>query len=110
VLPEDIRKLRKELECTARELAATIGVDAGEVMAWEQGERFPTKKIVADLERLRERGSGAIVRNKKRKLPTSTRGSERLADPAFWLLVRKLIDNPDLFDKARSLAEAYPDP
>jgi transcriptional regulator with XRE-family HTH domain len=110
VSPDEIRKLRKELECTARELAATIGVDGGEIMAWEQGERFPTKKLIADLERLRERGSTAIARNRKRKFPTTTKGTERLADPAFWLLMRKLIDNPDLFDKAQSLAEAYPDP
>ena len=101
--------MRKELQCTARELAITIGVDAGEVMAWEKGERFPTKKLVTDLKRLRERGSGAIVRNKMRKLPTHAAGPERLADPTFWLLVRKLIENRELFDRAKSLAEEYPD-
>jgi hypothetical protein len=87
-----------------------MGIDASEVMAWEQGERFPTRRMVADLERLRQRGSSAIVRNKKRPSPTPPKGSERLADPAFWRLVRKLIDNPELFDKAQSLAQAYPDP
>ncbi len=105
-----IRNLRKDLQCTARELAATIGVDAAEVIGWEHGELFPTKKLISALERLRERGPDAIVRTKRRKIASSLRGTERLADPAFWLLMRKLIDHPDLFDKARSLAEAYPDP
>ena len=107
--PEEIRQLRMELQCTARELAVTLGLDPGEVTAWEQGERFPTKKTIAKLAQLRQQGMGAIVRKKKRN-PAALSGTARLTDPEFWQLVRKLIEHPDLFSKAQSLAEDYPDP
>ena len=106
---EEIRALRLELKCTARELAVTLGLEPGEVTAWEQGESFPTKKMISKLAQLRQQGPKAIVRKKKRetaRLP----GTARLADPEFWQLVRKLLEHPDLLSKAQSLAANYPDP
>jgi len=110
VSPDELRKVREELNCTARELAATLGIDSGEVMAWEQGERFPTKKNVADIAKLRLMGTGAIVRKAKRRANVPQRGAARMADPAFWQLMRKLAEHPELFDKVVQMAEQYSDP
>lgn len=108
--PDELRQLREELQCTARELAATLGIESGEVTAWEQGERFPTKKIVFALAKLRSLGPVAISRKPKRRSPIPVKGAARLADPEFWQLVRKLVEHPELFDKVRQIADAFPDP
>ncbi len=107
--PDELKKLREELKCTARELAATLGIDAGEVVAWEQGERFPTKRNVSDLAKLRLMGADAIVRKAKRRGNAQLKGSARLADPALWQLIRKLVEHPELFDKVVQIADQYPD-
>lgn len=107
--PEDIQKLRKDLSCTARELAAALDVDPKDVAGWEAGELFPTKRYVDAMNGLRERGPSAIARAPRGKAPAKT-GSARLADPAMWLLVRKLLENPPLFEQVLKLAEKYPDP
>jgi transcriptional regulator with XRE-family HTH domain len=109
VLPEEIQKLRKSLSCTAKELAAALGVDPKEVAAWESGELFPTKKHVEHLHALREKGPASIPRAPRGK-PVPKRGVERLADPELWRLLRKLLEHPVLFEEARKLAEKYPDP
>ncbi|HET9960595.1 MAG TPA: helix-turn-helix domain-containing protein [Polyangiaceae bacterium] len=107
--PEEIQQLRKELTCTARELATTLGVDPKEVSAWEAGELFPTKRYVQAMEGLRARGPSAIVRAPKGKAPKRV-GLDRLSDPALWKLFRKLLDHPQLFDDVQALAAKYPDP
>jgi transcriptional regulator with XRE-family HTH domain len=109
VQPDEIQKLRKELACTAKELAATLGVDAKEVAAWETGELFPTKRYVDAMQGLKTRGKTAIVRAPRGKAPPKT-GTQRLADPALWQLIRKLIEHPALFDEAVELAKKYNDP
>jgi hypothetical protein len=87
-----------------------LGIDSGEVAAWEQGERFPTKKNVSDLAKLRLLGAGAILRKAKRRGNVPVKGPARLADPAFWQLIRKLVEHPELFDKAIQIADQYSDP
>jgi DNA-binding transcriptional regulator YiaG len=57
VSPEDIKALRKELSCTARELAGALNLDQKEVLSWEAGELFPTKRYVAQMELLRKKGA-----------------------------------------------------
>lgn len=109
VLPEEILKLRKDLACTARELAATLGVDAKDVAGWESGESFPTKRYVEAMRGLRERGPSSIVRAPRGKATAKT-GTARLADPALWQVVRKLLEHPALFDEVRKLSEKYVDP
>lgn len=109
VLPEEVQKLRKELSCTARELAAALGVDAKDVAAWEAGEQFPTKRHVDALAALREKGPSSIVR-KPRGKPAAKVGIARLSDPALWVIVRKLLEHPALFDQVSKLSEKYPDP
>ncbi len=108
--PDELRKIREELKCTARELAATLGIDSGEVTAWEQGERFPTKKNVADIAKLRLIGTGAIVRKSKRRGNAPLKGPARMADPVLWQLIRKLVEHPELFDRLVEIAEPYSDP
>jgi transcriptional regulator with XRE-family HTH domain len=108
VTPEDIKQLRKELNCTARELATALELDQKEVLAWEAGEIFPTKRHVTIMEGLRKKGPTAIVRTPKGK--TKKVGVQRLDDPRLWEVVRKLLEHPALFDQVAKLADGYSDP
>lgn len=108
--PEELKQLRKELSCTAKELALTLGIEPKELAAWEAGELFPTKRYVSELEALRKKGAGAIVRAPKGKAGAAKVGMARLADAKLWELVRKLVEHPALFDQVTKLAETYPDP
>ena len=36
--PDDLKALRKELSCTAKELAHALDLEQGTVLAWEKGE------------------------------------------------------------------------
>ncbi len=109
MLPEDIKKLRQELECTARELADTLKVDQLTVLAWEKGEQFPTKRFVKRMEALRKQGPGSVVRIRRGRAKKKT-GMARLDDPKLWELVRKLAEHPALFDQVVKLADRYEDP
>jgi transcriptional regulator with XRE-family HTH domain len=105
--PDEIRELRKELSCTAKELAAALAVDQATVMAWEKAEQFPTKAFVDRMAELRARGPGAV--------PRKARGAgadpvKALADPKVWELLRKIAAHKKLRDDVAKLAERYPDP
>lgn len=102
--PDDIKALRRELSCTAKELAQALGLEQSTVLAWEKGELFPTKAYVDKMAELRHR-PGAIPRKAKGAEPMKV-----LADPALWELVRKLLANKKLRDEVQKLASAYPDP
>ncbi len=108
--PDELKLLRKELSCTAKELALTLGIEPKEYAAWEAGELFPTKRYVGQLEALRKKGKDAVLRAPKGKPGAPKVGMARLADPKLWELVRKLTEHPALFDQVSKLAEAYPDP
>lgn len=110
VSPEDLKQLRKELSCTAKELALTLGIEPKELAAWEAGELFPTKRYVGELEALRKKGPTAIQRAPKGKASSAKTGMARLTDPKLWELVRKLAEHPALFDQVSKLAEGYSDP
>jgi transcriptional regulator with XRE-family HTH domain len=113
VTPDDIRALRKELSCTAKELAGVLDVDQATVMAWERADRFPTKVHVDRMEALRAKGPGAIPRRAKASVKGTNAASDpvkTLADPAFWELVRKIAAHKALRDEVAKIAEAYPDP
>jgi transcriptional regulator with XRE-family HTH domain len=110
VSPEELKQLRKELSCTAKELALTLGIEPRELAAWEAGELFPTKRYVGELEALRKKGPTSILRASKGKAGTAKVGMARLADAKLWELVRKLAEHPALFDQVAKLAEAYGDP
>lgn len=104
--PEDVKALRRELACTARDLAAAIGVEQQTIFAWEKGELFPTKRHVELLEALRARGPGAVPRSPKK----GASAMALLADPKLWALVRKLLAHDELRRDALRLAEKYADP
>ena len=106
--PDDIKALRRELSCTARELAGALSLEQDTVLAWERAELFPTKHHVGMMEALRARGPSAIPR--KRKKGSAPTPLQALADPSLWLLLRKLLAHPELRASAESLAAAYPDP
>jgi transcriptional regulator with XRE-family HTH domain len=106
VTPDDIKLLRKGLGCTARDLATTLGIEQKEVLAWEAGELFPTKRFVDKMQALREKGPGAVLKTTKGKAVAPT---DRVSDPAFWAIVKKLLLHPPLYDQVSKLAEAYGD-
>jgi transcriptional regulator with XRE-family HTH domain len=106
VTPDDIKALRKELSCTAKELAATIGVDQATVLAWEKADSFPTKAYVARMGEIRAKGPAGIVRKAK----AGADPVKALADPQVWELLRKIAAHKKLRDEVAKLAETYPDP
>ena len=57
--PDEIKALRKDLACTAKELAQAMGIEQSTVLAWEKGELFPTKQYVDKMNALRARGPAA---------------------------------------------------
>src|SRR5580658_10982987 len=107
--PEAIKALRRELGCTARELAAALAIEQDTVLAWERSDLFPTKRHVDMMEALRKKGPSAVPRKPRRKsAPASP--LHALADPGLWRLLRKLIAHPELRAAAEKLAEPYADP
>lgn len=103
--PDEIKALRRDLSCTAKELAQALGLEQATVLAWEKGELFPTKAYVDKMSALREKGPGAIPKKAKGAEPMKV-----LADPALWALVRKLAAHKKLRDATLELAKVYPDP
>src|SRR5690349_4837864 len=104
--PDDVRRIREALACSIGELAAAVGVDVKTLLAWESGDRFPTKRHADRLKALEAQGPSAIKRS--RKGPPI--GSDVLADPRFWTVVRKLATNRDFFAAVEKLSETYEDP
>ncbi|MFO0664463.1 MAG: helix-turn-helix domain-containing protein [Polyangiaceae bacterium] len=102
---DELKEARKELQCTAKELATALGLPQAEVMAWEKGDLFPTKQFVDKIEALRKKGPSAIPRKAKSVDPMKT-----LTDPGFWELVRKLAAHKKLRDEVAKMAASYTDP
>ena len=105
---EEIKTLRRELSCTAKELAAALGLEQATILGWERGDLFPTKQYVDAMNGLRAKGPSAIPRKPKGK--QSEPPIKVLADPELWLLVRKLAAHKQLRDEVKKLAEGYSDP
>ncbi len=103
---EDVKTLRKDLGCTAKELAAVLGIDQATVLAWEKGDLFPTKAFVDQMTALRAKGPGSVPRKAKAGVDPI----KGLADPQVWELLRKLAAHKKLRDEVAKLAEKYPDP
>jgi transcriptional regulator with XRE-family HTH domain len=103
--PDELKALRKDLACTAKELAHALGIEQATVLAWEKGELFPTKPFIDKMNALRARGPAAIPKKSRGDAPMKV-----LADPALWELVRKLVAHKKLRDEVTKLAAAYPDP
>ncbi len=103
--PDELKALRKDLGCTAKELAGALDLEQKTVLAWEKGELFPTKPFIDKMNALRAKGPSAIPRKARGPEPMKV-----LSDPALWLLVRKLVANKKLRDEVTKLAGAYDDP
>lgn len=105
--PDDIKATRKQLACTAKELALALETDQATVLAWERGELFPTKKHCDKMAELLAKGKGAIPKVSRAKGPGPMAA---MRDPALWELFRKLLAHKKLRDEVAKLAAAYPDP
>jgi transcriptional regulator with XRE-family HTH domain len=105
VSPDDIKALRKDLACTAKELAQAMGIEQATVLAWEKGDLFPTKQYIDKMTQLRTRGPAAIPKKARGDAPMKV-----LADPALWELVRKIVAHKKLRDEVTKLASTYADP
>lgn len=103
--PDEIKALRKDLACTAKELAHAMGIEQATVLAWEKGELFPTKPYIDKMNALRSRGPAAIPKKARGDAPMKV-----LADPVLWELVRKIVAHKKLRDEVAKLASAYADP
>jgi transcriptional regulator with XRE-family HTH domain len=106
VTPDELKALRKELSCTAKELAVALGLEQATVLAWEKGDLFPTKQFIDKMEAFRAKGPGAI--------PKRAKGGgdplKHLGDPLVWEIFRKLLAHKKLRDDVAKLATSYPDP
>jgi transcriptional regulator with XRE-family HTH domain len=105
VTPDEIKALRKELACTAKELAGALALEQATVLAWERAELFPTRQYVERMNALRAAGPGAVPRKSKGASPVKA-----LADPLVWELLRKILAHKKLRDETAKLAAGYPDP
>jgi transcriptional regulator with XRE-family HTH domain len=105
VTPDEIKALRADLKCTAKELALALDLEQSTVMAWERGELFPTKHVIDRMEVLRAKGPGSIPRKSKGGNPVVA-----LKDPMVWELLRKIAAHKKLRDEVTKLAEKYADP
>ena len=103
--PDELKALRKDLACTAKELALAIGLEQATVLAWEKGELFPTKQYIDKMNALRAKGPGAIPRKSKGLDPV-----KQLKDPQVWELFRKIAAHKKLRDEVAKLAAGYTDP
>jgi transcriptional regulator with XRE-family HTH domain len=103
---DDVKALRKELGCTAKELAAALGTDQATVLAWEKAELFPTKVYVDRMQALLAKGAGAVPKKAK----AGGDPIKALCDPQVWELLRKIATHKKLRDEVAKLADRYPDP
>ena len=102
--PEEIKKARLALKCTAKELAAALEVEPSTVMAWERGEMFPTKQYVEKMQEFAAAGPASIPRKAKGADPL-----DALRDPEVWGLIRKILAHPKLRTEVQKLADKYED-
>ncbi len=105
VSPDEIKAVRKDLQCTAKELAAALGLEQSTVLAWEKGDLFPTKQYIDKMTALRAKGPSSIPRKSKGTDPVRA-----LKDPAVWELLRKIAAHKKLRDEVAKLAQGYSDP
>src|SRR5262245_31309572 len=103
--PDDIKALRKDLACTAKELAHALGIEQATVLAWEKGELFPTKPFIDKMIQLKSRGAAAIPKKARGDAPMKV-----LSDPSLWELFRKIVAHKKLRDEVTKLASGYADP
>jgi transcriptional regulator with XRE-family HTH domain len=100
--PDDIKALRRVIGATQRDLAEALEIDVALVRDWEKGERFPTLANCQSMEKLR---GAPPIKKKGAKTPI-----ELLGDPAFFVLVRKLLTHAPLRAEVDKLAAGYADP
>ena len=108
--PEEVKALRKELKCSAKELATALKAEPEDIWAWEAGERFPTKRFVVKMRAMKKRGSVAARPAPAKAATPAVDPYQQLADPELWRLLRKLAKYDTLFQEVKKLADEYDDP
>ncbi len=111
--PEQLHALFDKLDCSARQLADTLGVSHREVMDWEVEKRFPTKRHVERMKQLAEDGPGALAPKRIVVERSRERLREELAtmeEPDVWAVIEKLLEHPDFRQRALDLASEYHEP
>ena len=103
--PDELKQLRKELDCSLGELAASVQIDVKTLLEWEAGDTFPTKKHVDRLLALKSKGPTGVTRRPKAK--PALQGLDALEDPRLWAIVRKLATYPELLREVEALAAGY---
>ncbi len=98
---EAIVELRQRLKANVRDFAYTLGVETAEVLSWEAGETFPTKRLTERLESLAD-GTGGDIRKK----PVVQRGEPSVPiRPEVLPLLQQLIEDPELYRQVLELAD-----
>jgi transcriptional regulator with XRE-family HTH domain len=113
---DEIKSLLTTLGLGTRQLAAKLGVDAATVQAWTREEQFPTKRHVDAMRALQSERSGEEGEGGDRHEGGEPGGGtgepllETLADPAVWMLLRKVLAYPKLRLEVEKAAAGYRDP
>lgn len=102
--PDELKKARLTLKCTAKELSIALGVEPSTVTAWERGDMFPTKQYVEKIQEFLASGPAAIPKKAKGADPL-----DALRDPEVWALIRKVVAYPRLRAELQKLADKYED-
>jgi transcriptional regulator with XRE-family HTH domain len=113
VSPEEIKALRRELGASIKDFSQALGIEQTKLLAWETGSEFPTKRMVVAMQALSTTPKAGTPATGSRQAPLATEHADalgRLADPALWELLRKLMSYPELFQSCRKLAESFEDP
>ena len=101
--PDEIKEVRRVTGMSQKDLAEALSVEVALVRDWEKGQRFATKANCDAMEALR-------ANPPPRKKGRDRSPLELLADPGFFLLVRKLLAHAALRTAVEKLAVEYADP
>ena len=91
-LGEKIRELRNKEDFSLRELAEKIGISAPFLSDIELGKRFPSEEVLAIL--AKTLGTKVMdLREFDQRPPTEEIRNRISRDPAFGILLRKIVDD-----------------
>jgi transcriptional regulator with XRE-family HTH domain len=106
VTADEIKALRKQLKCTASELAAALAVDRQLITAWERGDGFPTKRHVTKLRALSAAGPEAMAWQPRRR-EVEAMAKQLLADPELAQIFETLLACVELRQRVARLVAEY---
>ncbi len=109
--PAEIKSLRTELKCSTRALAEAIGTEQENILSWERGDTFPTKRWVDRMTALRAARLAAPTKTPiSAVVQAGAKPFQGLSDPKVWEIMRKVLAYPELRSRVEALAETYDEP